>query len=369
MTLTNYWWLLIWIFLGGGILSYVIPKQKEVVLGKVETRWTPFAAIALMLPYIIWTGFRSDIYGDTGAYRGGFFNAPSELSQLIVYVLASKKDKGFAAVTVMIKSIVGDSDIFYFVIIAMIQLLVLVYVYRKYSCNYWLSIFLFIASTDYLSYAHNGMRQFLGLSIAMLATDFLVKKKYIPMIILILVGATMHGSILLMLPMAFIVQGKAWNKKTVICIILSLMVLVYVEQFTNVLDDMLTNTQYSNMVTDWREWEDDGTNPLRVLVYSMPMFLSVIGFKFIKTEKNPMIHIATNYSIITCGIALISMVTSGIFIGRLIILGAVYSNAILLPWEIEHIFTKKSSQFVLMCTVAAYCLFFFYQMHFGWGLL
>ena len=38
MTLTNYWWLLIWVFVGGLILSVYIPKYHEVVLGKMETR-------------------------------------------------------------------------------------------------------------------------------------------------------------------------------------------------------------------------------------------------------------------------------------------------------------------------------------------
>ena len=36
MTLTNYWWLLIWIFIGG-VLALFIPKQQELVNGrKVE---------------------------------------------------------------------------------------------------------------------------------------------------------------------------------------------------------------------------------------------------------------------------------------------------------------------------------------------
>ena len=29
MTLTNYWWLLIWLFVGGGILTFVMPKRDR----------------------------------------------------------------------------------------------------------------------------------------------------------------------------------------------------------------------------------------------------------------------------------------------------------------------------------------------------
>ena len=45
------------------------------------------------------------------------------------------------------------------------------------------------------------------------------KKKYIPLIAIILLGATFHASALLMIPIIFIVQGKAWNKKSVLCIL------------------------------------------------------------------------------------------------------------------------------------------------------
>ena len=44
--------------------------------------------------------------------------------------------------------------------LASIQAIILVTIYRKYSTNYLLSIFLFIASTDYLSWMFNGVRQF-----------------------------------------------------------------------------------------------------------------------------------------------------------------------------------------------------------------
>lgn len=141
------------------------------------------------------------------------------------------------------------------------------------------------------------------------------------------------------------------------------------EQFTDVLDTVLSGTQYSNMVTDWVEWEDDGTNPLRVLVYSVPMILSVFGYRVIKKTDDPLINIATNFSILTTGIALVSMVTSGIFIGRLIIYGSLYSSCILLPWELEHLFNKGSSRIIIAAAVISYIVYYYFQMHFAWGLL
>lgn len=369
MTLTNYWWLLIWLFTGGVVLAIVFPKRREIVMGKVEKRWSPLAAVLLVVPYIVWAGFRSDTYGDTYAYRQTFFHAPSSVSDLASYLSGVTKDKGFATLTVLLKGIIGNSDIIYFLILAMFQMVILALVFRKYSCNYWMSIFLFVASNEYISWFHNGLRQFMAVALIFAATGLMLKKKYVPLICIILIAATMHGSAILMIPVLFIVQGKAWNKRTVLCIIASVAILFCVDQFTDVLDFLVSNTQYSNMVTDWKEWQDDGTNPIRVLVYSIPMILSIVGRKQIKNEHDPLIDILVNFSILCFAISLISMGTSGLFLGRLIIYPAVYSTCLLLPWEVKNLFTENSSRLVNLLMILGYVAYFFYQMHFSWSLL
>lgn len=369
MTLTNFWWLLIWMFTGGILLAVLFPRRKELVCGEMEERWDTIPAVILVIPYIIWAGFRTDAFGDTTAYRITFRNAPAQLGQLAEYLATITKDKGFSVLTVFLKCIIGNSDILFFLIIASIQLLCIVHVCRKYSCNYWLSIFLFVASTDYISWMHNGMRQFLAITIVFAATELLIKKKYVPLILIILLASTIHASMIFMIPVVFIVQGKAWNKKSVLCIIACIVALFFIDQFTDILDSALSTTQYSGMVTDWKEWGDDGTNPIRVLVYSMPMLLSIIGYKQIKASTDPLIHITTNFSILAFGTALLSMSTSGIFIGRMIQPTFVYAILILLPWELKNIFTEDSSKLMQVFTISGYIAFFYYQMHITWGLL
>ncbi len=369
MTLTNYWWLLIWIFVGGTFLNYFFPKRYEMVMGRREERWNAFPAIALVVPYIIWAGFRTNEYGDTSAYRSAFLNAPSQLGQLLEYLATITKDKGFSVLTVVMKTIIGNSDVLFFIIIAAVQILCIVYVCRKYSCDYWFSVFFFIASTDYMGFVHNGMRQFLSITMIFAATELLLKKKYIRLIVVILVASTFHASALFMLPVIFIVQGKAWNKKSVLCIVVCIIILFFVDRFTDILDSALLATQYSGMVSDWQEWQDDGTNPIRVLVYSIPMLLSLVGYKQIKAADDKLINISVNFSILASGVALISMATSGIFIGRMVETVYLLPLLILLPWEIKNIFMVDSSRLVSLSAVVGYIAFFYYQMHFAWGLL
>lgn len=369
MSLTNYWWLLIWLFSMGLILAFFAPKQKVLVRDKIRERWFIVSAIILILPYIVWAGFRTDNWGDTYAYRNMFNEAPSSLSGLFAYVAEAEKDQGFSALIVLIKSIFGNSDIVFFLIIASIQFLCLVYVYRKYSCNYWLSIFLFIASSDYMSWMHNGMRQFLAATIVLVASVLLVKKKYIPLIILILLASTIHASALLMIPGIFIIQGKAWNKKTVIALVAALIVILMIDRFTGIMETLLLDTQYSGAVSTWQETGDDGTSPLRVLVYSVPTILSLIGLKLIRKENDPLINMAVNAGICTTGIFCISIFSSGVLVGRLPVYFYLISQGILLPWEINNLFTERSRQLILVATVVCYIAFFYYQMHVTWGLL
>ncbi len=364
----NYWLLLIWLFIGGMFFSNA-DKQKEIVNGKKVFRWNKLYATLMILPYIIWAGFRSNVYGDTGAYRTGFIEIPQSIIEFARYFGGLKKDKGFTILSFIIKQFAGNSNVIYFLIIAAMQLLIFELIIRKYSNDYWMSLFLFVSSSEYLSWCHNGIRQFLGLMIIYAGTKWLIEKKYIPLVILILVASTMHASLLIMIPIIFIVQGDAWNTKSILCIFVTVIAVLFINQFTNLLDDALTNTQYSNMVTDWTEWNDNGMNPIRALVYSMPMILSILGLKIIRHENDRLINICVNMSILTSALSVIAVMTSGIFIGRMIIDTAVYSTFILLPWEIENLFTDSSKGLMRLFVIVGYLGFFYYQMHMVLGLV
>lgn len=231
-----------------------------------------------------------------------------------------------------------------------------------------MSFFLFLASTDYISWMFNGIRQFTAVTITFIGIKFILDKKYVKAIVLILIASLMHQSALLMIPFIFIVQGKAWNKKTLLFILAVIAVVASVGQFTNVLDSMLAETQYKNVVSDWQSWKDNGTSALRVLVYSIPTILSLIGIKYIRNADDPVINLSVNMSIVSVGFYIVSMFTSGIFIGRLPIYFSLYSY-ILLPWEIDNMFTKRSARLIYVMTICAYLAFYYYQMHFAWNFI
>lgn len=340
---------------------------NEYVLGRTQKRTSPLFAAVIFLPILIMATVRTNI-GDTPSYVRMFKGLPSTFSALAELVPTVTKDRGFTALSGVIKCIFGESDTVYLFILALIQSAALVAVYRKYSESYLLSVFLFVASTDYLSWMFNGLRQFTAVTLIFAATTLMLRRRWILTVAVILLASTMHQSALIMLAVVLIAQGKAWNRRTVLFLTAALVAVLYVDSFTELLDDMMKETQYANVVSDWTLWEDDGTNVFRVLVYAMPTVLSLVGLRYIRAADDPVINFCTNMSIVSTGIYIISMFTSGIFIGRLPIYASLY-NYILLPWEINHMFTQRSARVMRAVTVAAYVAFYWYQVHVTWGLM
>ncbi len=352
------------------IVSLTINVYKtENVLGKKELRVSKGFAILAVIPLIWFASTRDRWFGDTDAYMTAFSKLPSTLGEMVSYIAGVDKDKGFSVLSIFIKMIVGDNVKVYFFILAAIHAIIIALVYRKYSSSFLTALFIFVASTDYISWMHNGIRQFTAVVVIFAATELMLKKKYIPLIGVILLAATIHGSALLMIPIVFVVQGRPWNKKTMLAIIAFVLAIVFVDNFTNLLDTLLTDTQYTNVVTDWQTSGDDGTNPIRVLVYSIPTLLSLVGFRYIKAANDPVIDLACNMGILSTLLYCLSVATSGIFIGRLPIFCSLYSMGILLPWEIENMFTKRSAKLISICMVAAFLMFYYYQVHITWALI
>ena len=313
----NYILIIGWVAVMAMLSVLTSVKREETVCGKKEYRWRPVWAVVTFLPLIIWCGNRGANVGDTVAYMDGFAKMPESFGSIGSYIETIEKDRGFYFLSAVIKCIVGNHV--------------------------------------------NGIRQFLAVTITFIGIKFILDKKYAKAIILILIASLMHQSALLVIPFIFIAQGKAWNKKTLLFMIVVIVAVAGIGQFTNVLDSMLAETQYKNVVSDWQSWNDDGTNVLRVLVYAVPSILALIGLRFIRNEDDKVINLCTNMSIVSVGFYIVSMFTSGIFIGRLPIYFSLYSY-ILLPWEIDHMFTKRSARLVYTVMVIGYLGFYLYSM-------
>lgn len=353
----------IWLLLMWMLEETFYVCQKEMVVGSQRIRVKPLFAFVAFAPLFFQAAFRGDV-GDTYAYKQMYMDLPGSLSGLLSRMPNVTKDPGFTFFSGIIRILFGPDPTAYLVIIALLQSLVLVLFFRKYSCNYLIALFLFYASGDFFSWMTNGIRQFTAVIIILAGTKFVLKKDWIKIILTVLLASLFHQSALLMLVLIPIAQGSAWNHKSLIFVFVMLVSVLFVDQFTEILDFAMSETQYSSMVSDWNAWGDDGTNMFRVLVYSVPALISLAGLKRIRYIDDPIINYSVNLSIMTGGIYLLSMVTSGIFIGRLPIYISLY-NYVLLPWELRHLFTKTSKRILYIVMIVLYLAFFTVQVNIG----
>lgn len=161
---------------------------------------------------VVFTAARSD----TVLYLKIFQEISTSFEELKQVVLEHESGWGFLIFEILEKKVFGNNPIIFRLILALMHILPVIIVYRKYSNNYILSVYLFIASGCHIGWMMNGLRQFLAVSIIFAATSLLIERKYIKLIIIILIASTIHSSALIMIPVIFIVHGKAWNKKTMV---------------------------------------------------------------------------------------------------------------------------------------------------------
>ncbi|MCG3859940.1 EpsG family protein [Psychrobacter sp. Ps2] len=86
---------------------------------------------------------------------------------------------------------------------------VIVYCYlsiiKKYSVNYWFSIFLFITLGVY-TFSFNGLRQGIAMAMFTLATPYLLEKRLFPYLLVCAIGSLFHVTALFIIPFYFIVN-------------------------------------------------------------------------------------------------------------------------------------------------------------------
>lgn len=333
--------------------------------GWEETRYKWLPVLLIAVPLIWLAATRADGFGDTAAYRISFRNLPSSLLNISDIINEDTKDPGFTVFSVFLKSIIGNNDVVYFGVIAAICILCIVFTFQKYSNNFIISMFLFIASGDYVQWTHNGIRQFIAVAVIFAATDLLLKKKYVPYILIVLLSYTIHATALLMIPICFIVQGKSWNLRSVLFTIAVLIAINFSGDLSDFIVDFMLDTQYSSEVNQFLA--TTGTNILRVFVFAIPPVLALIFKRYVEAEKSPILDLSTNMSIVSMGAYIISAVTSGIFVGRIPIYFSLY-NYILLPWIVENVFDKRSAKLVYAAIILFYLVFYYYQVEITWGL-
>ena len=201
----------------------------------------------------------------------------------------------------------------------------------------------------------NGVRQLIAAAIIYAATPFIIEKKYVKVVLAILIAYLFHQSAIIMLPIVFVCQGKAWNWKTNISIFAIIILAFYFARNLGSFALVAESAGY-NM----REYTfDDGTHPLRVLVSFVPVLIAYIHRRELETDEHPVINFFVNTSIISFGIYLLSMVTSGILVGRIPLYTSLYGY-VFLPYLFHRLYSESMKKTMFTASIIGYSLFYYF---------
>ena len=358
------WYLFVFLMILYVFAKTANQQYKVYAAGEYEIRYKRFTAMAVVavLSYVAAT--RHPNFIDTRSYYNHYMREAGTWESIVNIYNGNGKDKAFYIFTAALKAILGDRVQMYFGIVAAVPLLCLMAVYRKHSCNFFISVFLFLAGGDYVQWSHNGIRQFIAVGITFAAMDLLLQRKLLRYWIVVAVASLFHGTALIMIPVSIVVLGKPWGKLMVLFMAAVCIAGSSLDSLMSAITSLMENTQYANDVDDLMA--TGGTNVIRVLVFCIPPLMALLFRRQITQLNVPIINLAVNMSVVSMGVYIISMFTSGIYIARLPIYFSLF-NYMLLPWMIERFFEKNSAKLVYLALIACYMGFYYYQMHIVWG--
>lgn len=92
------------------------------------------------------------------------------------------------------------------IVLTVFEYIVIYRLIKKYVPKnwYWMSVFIFTFSTSFMLVGASMMRQFLALCITIIAVEFIVKKRWIISILIVILAALFHTSALIFLPICFL---------------------------------------------------------------------------------------------------------------------------------------------------------------------
>lgn len=153
--------------------------------------------VAVFLFAFLYSAFRASSVGiDTESYRTIFNNI--NMNGLSELPRNTEMEKGFMLLCYLLGRIISNPQII-IIVMSAVTSYAFYFIIKKYSKSYMISSLIF-ASMIFMA-TMNISRQFFALSFVLFAISFALDKKPIKTILMIIIGASMHNSALIFLPL------------------------------------------------------------------------------------------------------------------------------------------------------------------------
>lgn len=298
-------------------------------------------------------------YNDTGNYIFEWNRATVSLDEFLssgeLYKLGS--NPLYDLYRTVLREITDNYHIFFF-FPAVLSSIGAINLFKRFSVNPALSMVVFFSIGTYVMYMA-AMKQSLAIAILMFALPYAIDRKYVRYILLVLLAMMFHthAFVFLAVPLFF---NKPWGKTTWIVLGAVFVAMVTYNQTFGVLMKFAVSLGVN--VVDFEVFDGHSIHPIRIAVYAIPAILSFVFREKLYRDSTKTENLFANMSIYTVFILMIGLIQGANLFARM---AAYYEIAIgiSIPWMIQKIFNKKSTQ--LLNVIAALCFFGYFLYEFG----
>lgn len=301
-------------------------------------------------------GFRENFI-DTFTYRRIYEDAFKNPN--FIALDYSRLEIGFRYVVYLLNLISKDSQLFVLVTSFIVNFFVFKGI-KKHSVYQEFSLYFFFVI--YFLSTLNVIRQALVAAIVFCYLDKIYLRKWKSFFILILGLSLIHKSVIVLIPMYFILNKKAFNKYIMVVIFGGLIVYLKPSLIGIIVLKLNQGNEYSHYLTS----NDSGSNLIRAIVALVPVLLSLLYVYRAKVNKycyDVKFDVLINMSAINFIIMLIA--TKILYFYRLSMYFGL-ANIVLIPLVINSLFTWRSQKITWLVTFAMYSIYnYYFVLSFG----
>ncbi len=302
---------------------------------------------------IIYAGMRT-YYNDTTTYLFGYNQLaedPKRLENLEWFHLGTNPGFTYAQGLLLKMNAIPQT---FLLVFSIISVGVSLWFFRKYSCNLWLTLLLYITFAGF-TFSLAAIKQCTAMAFCLIATDRAIQKKYIWFLFFVLLAATFHPYALMYLIVPFLFF-RPWSKNTVVMLIVFGMVGFCME---SLLGTLLNVTDMLGENYNAASFMGEGVNPLRLLVTLVPAVLALLTSEQIWKNEERDQYMIVNLAMLNAEIMFVALFGTANYFARLANYFIPF-QAVAIPYLLKQ-YDRRGRRTMTLLTVIGFSLFFIYN--------
>ena len=255
-----------------------------------------------LLGLSLFVGF-SDMFGGYDRYiYGEIFDNIADVTTIkgdysdSLYYYSYSSEVGYTFLNVLISFFTENRYIFILIVTLIIYTCLFISL-RKYTENYPLAVILFLGLWFFFTFTY--LRQVLGATIVWLGIQYVIDRKFLKFLIVVLIGFSMHNSAIIFFPLYFI-PIKKFSPRLIVGVMLALLIL----GITSLPNSLFEVYESSSLIERHAEYNASGD--LRIAYVLEAFFFLYLILKNYKNIPNDKQHVVLlNMALVFCGILLL----------------------------------------------------------------